>query len=329
LAIRIDNGIPKQELNPFVGPRPFRRNAQDQVLFFGRDHETDEIVSLILRHKLTLVYAQSGAGKTSIFNAHVIPMLESLECKVLPLGRIWLFSDIDPLPKANFYLYNLFQSLCPGSNPQSLIEIKSLSEFLNEYFPKQKDKPGKAIPQVLIIDQLEEFFTTYPDRWTEQQYDFFQDVADTLDNKENYFLQIVFIMREDYLAQMDPFLDVLPRRTARFRLERLRSESALLAIKGPFQTIGHDLPPGLSEKIVDNLRTIRIETRFGTQEMKGNYIEPVQLQVVCQKLWSEYLPAVREITQEQYNIGDVDKAFFCRSVTLAPPINLGLRSISA
>ncbi|MFY9796419.1 MAG: hypothetical protein WAK17_00515 [Candidatus Nitrosopolaris sp.] len=58
-------------IEPYVGPRSFGRDIVDQRRFFGRDEEGDEIVSLISAHKLVLVYAQSGAGKTSIFNAHL------------------------------------------------------------------------------------------------------------------------------------------------------------------------------------------------------------------------------------------------------------------
>ena len=61
-----------QSLEPYIGPRSFNRNLKDQKRFFGRDYETEEIVSLISSHKLVLIYAQSGAGKTSIFNNHNI-----------------------------------------------------------------------------------------------------------------------------------------------------------------------------------------------------------------------------------------------------------------
>ncbi len=34
-------------LEPYIGPRPFKRDKYDQSRFFGRDVETNEIVSLI------------------------------------------------------------------------------------------------------------------------------------------------------------------------------------------------------------------------------------------------------------------------------------------
>jgi hypothetical protein len=63
----------KAKENPYIGPRPFGRNLYDQLRFFGRSFETEEILTQILSHSLVLIYAQSGAGKTSILNASVIP----------------------------------------------------------------------------------------------------------------------------------------------------------------------------------------------------------------------------------------------------------------
>jgi putative ribosome biogenesis GTPase RsgA len=74
----------KKRIEPFIGPRPFELNKEDQERFFGRDNETDEIITLIYSHKIVLVYAQSGAGKTSIFNGQIIPELEKQGFEVFP-----------------------------------------------------------------------------------------------------------------------------------------------------------------------------------------------------------------------------------------------------
>ena len=81
-----------QEWAPYVGARPFRRDAEEQKLFFGREHETENIISLIYSHKIVLIYAQSGAGKTSIFNASIVPALEARGLQVLPLTRVGIGS---------------------------------------------------------------------------------------------------------------------------------------------------------------------------------------------------------------------------------------------
>ena len=69
-------GSKKQQYIPYVGPRPFKNNAQDRAVFYGRDYESQEIISLILDNPIVLVYSQSGSGKSSIFNAKIYPMLE-------------------------------------------------------------------------------------------------------------------------------------------------------------------------------------------------------------------------------------------------------------
>ena len=81
-----------------------------------------------------------------------------------------------------------------------------------------------------------------------------------------------------------------------------------MAVQGPLQNAGHRFGHGIAEKIVDDLLTVRVENIFGqTSELKGEYVEPVQLQVVCQKLWLDGLPKkMSEITQ--VHLGDVDRA---------------------
>ena len=49
------------------------------------------------------------------------------------------------------------------------------------------------------------------------------------------------------------------------------------------------------KKIIDNLLKIRVES-FGkgtrkTLEINGNFVEPIQLQVVCRKWWTERVSA--------------------------------------
>ena len=59
--------------NPYVGPRTFQEEEADR--FFGREREARELVALVVSERLTLFYAQSGAGKSSLLNARVIPWL--------------------------------------------------------------------------------------------------------------------------------------------------------------------------------------------------------------------------------------------------------------
>ena len=61
-------------------------------------------------------------------------------------------------------------------------------------------------------------------------------------------------MREDFIAQLDPYADLLPDRLrTRFHIERLRREAALLAVKGPLKDTDRSFAEGVAEKLVDDL----------------------------------------------------------------------------
>ena len=247
----VSNSNEIKEFEPYIGPRPFDRNDKDEKRFFGRDYEADEIISLIFGHRLVLVYAQSGVGKTSILNAKISPMLEEeYGFQVLPTARIGRISDsenylsskmaINSSDIKNAYMFNAIQSLLKKDvDSQSLLDKQQLTDFLKSYYPPTivDQETGEVKNQVLVFDQMEELFTFYPnDKWREQQKDFFQQVTKAL--KDNIFLRIVFVIREDYLAELDPFLELLPERLRpRFRLERLQKENALLAIKNPLKNV--------------------------------------------------------------------------------------------
>ena len=212
-----------------------------------------------------MVYAQSGAGKTSILNAQVTTELEKNGFEVLPLTRVGFsptasqdYDDDNALKVSNVYMFNALCSMKPDIDPK-LLSNKSLVTFLNDYFPPKSSAADKSLPQVIIFDQLEELFNLFPEGWHEQQENFFKQVAEALDKKP--LLRIVFVIREDYLGELDPFAWVLPEKLRpRFRLERLRKAGSLSAIKGPLENRQFHFDEYQVEKIVEDLLKIRVET---------------------------------------------------------------------
>ena len=95
--------------NPYIGPRPYERS--DSARFFGRDQEARALFSLIVANRVVVLYAQSGAGKTSLLNAQVTPLLEAEGFEVWPVARVQgpAASDIDLTEIDNIYaFYSLF-----------------------------------------------------------------------------------------------------------------------------------------------------------------------------------------------------------------------------
>jgi hypothetical protein len=188
---------PLKEMSRYVGPRPFDRRSEDQARFFGRDQESKEIVSLILSNPLMSVHSRPVAGKTSLFNANILPILESHEFLTRPTVRVGglLPSYLTYANVKNIFIFNALQSLDPIADPRTLAE-KNLT-FLKEY-PK-----GRRTLQVLVIDQLKELFSLSSNQLQDELEGFFIQIAEALNNDP--LLRIAFLIREEYLTQLDPF----------------------------------------------------------------------------------------------------------------------------
>ena len=105
--------------NPYIGPRPFERQHRDR--FYGRDREARELQALIVAEREVLFYAQSGAGKSSLLNARIIPGLEDDGYNVLPVARVGneLPPGIDAQDVKNIFVFSTLLSLAGAdANPQ-------------------------------------------------------------------------------------------------------------------------------------------------------------------------------------------------------------------
>jgi len=58
---------------PYRGIRPFR--YVDHAIFFARDEETRQLESLVAVYRGVMLYGDSGAGKSSLVNAGLLPRL--------------------------------------------------------------------------------------------------------------------------------------------------------------------------------------------------------------------------------------------------------------
>jgi WD40 repeat protein len=273
--------------NPFIGPRPYQRT--DRANFYGRTREARDLLSLILAERVVLFYAQSGAGKTSLLNTQIIPALEDDGFQVL--ANIRVGSDLPPGLDArsvkNIFVFSTGMGLTASAASETYTG-STLTSFLQNAIVAGTES-AETRPPVLILDQFEEILTTHRDRWQDAR-GFFEQLAEALHVLPK--LGVVLTLREDHVAGLDPYASLLPRRLrTRYRLEQLGAAGALEAVKQPALKAGVPFASGVAEKLVDDLRRIRIAQselldRSAAEVILGPYVEPVQLQVVCSQLWA-------------------------------------------
>ena len=213
--------------NPYIGPRPFQRGERRN--FYGRNREARDLFALIKAERVVLFYAQSGAGKTSLLNAQIIPELEEEGFHVLPMARVSgdLPPGVDQKSVSNIFVFSAIIGLTGQDNPAEALVHHTLSSFLREHCAAAEGEEEKL--PILILDQFEEILTTHRDRWQEAR-GFFEQLAEAL--REIPTLGVVLAMREDHVAGLDPYAALLPKRLrTRFRMELLGRQGALEAIK--------------------------------------------------------------------------------------------------
>jgi WD40 repeat protein len=292
---------------PYVGPIPFKR--EDAPLFFGRDREASELRSLIISHSEVLLYAQSGAGKTSLINTKLWTLLEDEDLEMLPLASVRAPPPSTP-PKTkitNIYVFNTLLNWANNTATADELAGMTFREFLQRR-EQPLDEEGLPKSCVAIFDQFEELFTSYPECW-QQRPDFFLQVRDALD--ANPRMRALFAMREDYVAAIDQYSTIMPEKfRVRFHLENLRKDQAIEAIEGPL-TRGQNrhFADGVAEKLAKELMKVQVETASGrAQAITGEFVEPVQLQVVCDRLWRDLKPEDTEITLAHLETISVERA---------------------
>lgn len=59
------------DVNPFVGPRPLETGERID----GREREITELYYLLSAERIVLLYSPSGAGKSSLIQAGMVPLM--------------------------------------------------------------------------------------------------------------------------------------------------------------------------------------------------------------------------------------------------------------
>ncbi len=291
-----------------------------------------------MARRASLFFAQSGAGKSSLLRAGLIPELTRQETigrgrRARSYQKMWVLPILSvggaipsqiTEPIDNIYVFSALFSLLPDTEPNNLARL-SLVEGLRPLFTADEGEVPGSSPQshslqpgdiatLLVFDQFEELFTQHVTRWSDRE-SFFRQVAQAIEAYPT--LHVLFTMREDYIAELTPYINLLPEQLRpRFRLERLQRDAALQAVEQPAAKAGRIYDEGVAEELVDNLRRTQSGRlghghpgRKGETETLGEYVEPVHLQIVCHQLWNN-LPSneVVILAKDVKEFGDVDQA---------------------
>jgi hypothetical protein len=244
--------------------------ARDQAIFFGRQQDTQRLSALIHAHRLVLLYGTSGAGKTSLLLAGVMPRLERAEP---PYETVYVRALEDPtLAIRRTVRRRLPEADLPEDGPLVNL-LDAASKALNRTL-------------VIILDQFEEFFI----RLSPQFRAAFIAELGALCDARDVPVKVVLSLREDWLASVSEIEARIPEvfRTW-MRLLPLTRDQARQAITAPVERLGIGYEQALVERLLDDLA--------GSE---SKVVMPPQLQLVCSALYDGLEPDERQITLTAY-----------------------------
>src|SRR5258705_9224701 len=288
-------GASVDDRNPWLGLASF--TEETRAYFHGRGEEVAELARRVQRKLLTVLFGQSGLGKTSILRAGIVPRLRPVgHCPVC--GRIG-YSRESPPPSYQIKqaMFRATQASGSWTQPGAAVAGESLWEFLHHRDDVLRDAAGRPLVPLLIFDQFEEIFTLAQadDAGRKRAAQFIEDLADLVENRPPRGLEarlesdetvvdrfdfsradyrILIALREDYLAHLEGVKGAMPSITQnRMRLARMNGQQALAAVMKP----GGKL---VSEEVAESI------VRFisGGSELRNAEVEPSLLSLICREL---------------------------------------------
>ena len=276
---------------PWPGLAPFTIN--DTAFFHGREIETLELFRLVKRGTLTLLFAKSGLGKSSLLNAGLFPLLQDS-------GLAPLYVRLDHSENARPLADQVQAAVTP------LLQ-QPMEATLWECFHRRErpDDPESRPLPVVVLDQFEEIFTLGRETVAQRQRsaEFFSQLADLIQNNcpaqaqerfdrdrnevRNYDFdrerfKVVISMREEYLAFLEESRQPLRHLiTQRLRVVEMSGSQALEAI---VEAGGHLPDEGVGESIVRFVAGADSQADVQTAPLDDIEVAPALLSLVCSEL---------------------------------------------
>ncbi|HWJ05634.1 MAG TPA: hypothetical protein VNS57_07565 [Steroidobacteraceae bacterium] len=281
--------------NPWLGLSSY--TEETRAFFHGREEEAAELARRVQRKLLTVLFGQSGLGKTSLLRAGLVPRLRDE-------GYCPVYVRVDYAPDSPSPAEQIKQAIFrataeAGDWTQAGVAVhgESLWEFLHHRGDLLRDAQGRTVLPLLIFDQFEEVFTLaqVDDTGRARARKFLEELADLVENRPPAELEaridrdevdsggfdfaradyrVLIALREDYVAHLESLKSVMPSITQnRMRLARMSGAQALSAVLQPG---GRLVSREVAESIV----------RFvaGGAELVTAEVEPSLLSLVCREL---------------------------------------------
>ena len=260
-------------LEPYIGLRPYDR--KERALFFGRERDEQLLQNKIYSAPLTILYAPSGVGKTSLLKTLLIPGLVDQGDDVLYVDQ-WRPEDAYATLTDCVARHVASRPDGTGRSCEGLEGLEGLVGLVRSHV--QRISPAAF---VMVLDQFEQVLVD-----SQPPEDMGHDLAMLLSTKLD--LHIVLSLREEFLARLQVFRQYITTLfSSTYRLEHLHDDGARQAIEGPGKafTPAFTVDPVLTDTLINDLAAEHLSAGAVSNFHHDEGIDLPVMQIVCQQLW--------------------------------------------
>lgn len=251
-----------QLINPFPGLRPF--GIEESHLFFGREGQSDEVLTKLSENKFVAILGASGSGKSSLMYCGLIPTLYG--GFMTNAGSNWRIvvtrpggGPIDNLAESLLIRDAEYSNL---SEEDKLIRktiistvLRSSSLGLVEVVRQLKTDDFQNV--LILVDQFEELF----------RYRKLESATSDLDESSAFVnllleaihqyeepIYIALTMRSDFIGECAQFPDLTQMiNDSHYLIPQMTRDQKRVAIEGPIAVGGGKVAPRLTQQLLNDV----------------------------------------------------------------------------
>ncbi len=251
-----------QLMNPFPGLRPF--SIEESHLFFGREGQSDEVLTKLGHNRFVAVLGTSGSGKSSLMYCGLIPILHG--GFMTDAGSDWRIvvarpgvEPIDNLAEALLSKDVAYNTM--GEEDRQIRRaitssmLRSSSLGLIDAVRQMNKLPRENV--LILVDQFEELFrynrTETRSSETNESLAFVNLLLEGM-NQTDVPIYVALTMRSDFIGDCAQFPELTQKiNDSHYLIPQMTRAQKRYAIEGPVAVGGGKIAPRLVQQLLNDV----------------------------------------------------------------------------